>query len=126
MAAKNAYEHVLEDNPNHAKVLQQLGWLYHQPGTTFSSQDLAIQYLTRSLESGTCRVTRSFCSCQSGVVDILFDAGHVIAVPSPFTAIISMSYTLSSVFLSFLHSPLNWRLTNVSSLPSPVNLFIID
>ena len=52
-SAKNAYEHVLEDNPNHAKVLQQLGWLYHQPGTTFSSQDLAIQYLTRSLESGT-------------------------------------------------------------------------
>jgi len=43
--AKNAYEHVLEDNPNHAKPLQQLSWLYHQPETSFSSQDLAIQYL---------------------------------------------------------------------------------
>ncbi|KAF8323076.1 TPR-like protein [Clavulina sp. PMI_390] len=49
--AKEAYEHVLEDNPNHAKVLQQLGWLYHQPGTSFMSQEMAIQYLTRSLES---------------------------------------------------------------------------
>jgi len=27
--AKDAYERVLAENPNHAKVLQQLGWLYH-------------------------------------------------------------------------------------------------
>ena len=51
-AAKDAYERVLAENPNHSKVLQQLGWLYHQQGTTFMNQDLAIQYLTKSLESG--------------------------------------------------------------------------
>ena len=50
--AKDAYERVLADSPNHAKVLQQLGWLYHQSGSSFANQDLAIQYLTRSLESG--------------------------------------------------------------------------
>lgn len=28
-AAKEAYEHVLDENPSHAKALQQLGWLHH-------------------------------------------------------------------------------------------------
>lgn len=42
----------MADNPNHAKVLQQLGWLYHQDGSSFQNQDLAIQYLTKSLETG--------------------------------------------------------------------------
>lgn len=50
-AAKDAYERVLKDNPNHAKVLQQLGWLYHQPSASFSNQDTAISYLTKSLEA---------------------------------------------------------------------------
>lgn len=50
--AKTAYERVVEENPNHAKVLQQLGWLYHQQGAPFQNQDLAIQYLTKSLEAG--------------------------------------------------------------------------
>ncbi|CAG8440743.1 2155_t:CDS:10 [Ambispora leptoticha] len=49
--AKEAYERVLTDNPNHAKVLQQLGWLYHQQNANFGNQDMAIQYLTKSLES---------------------------------------------------------------------------
>ncbi|KAH8799614.1 TPR-like protein [Flagelloscypha sp. PMI_526] len=49
--AKDAYERVSADNPNHAKVWQQLGWLYHQEGSTFQNQELAIQYLTKSLES---------------------------------------------------------------------------
>ncbi|KAJ8088653.1 glucose repression mediator protein [Marasmius tenuissimus] len=49
--AKNAYERVVADNPGHAKVLQQLGWLYHQDGSSFQNQDLAIQYLTKSLEA---------------------------------------------------------------------------
>lgn len=40
------------ENPTHAKVLQQLGWLYHQDGSSFQNQDLAIQYLTKSLEAG--------------------------------------------------------------------------
>jgi Tfp pilus assembly protein PilF len=51
--AKDAYERVVADNPNHAKVLQQLGWLYHQDGSSFQNQELAIQYLTKSLEAGT-------------------------------------------------------------------------
>ncbi|KXN84804.1 General transcriptional corepressor ssn6 [Leucoagaricus sp. SymC.cos] len=50
--AKDAYERVVTDNPNHAKVLQQLGWLYHQDGSSFQNQELAIQYLTKSLEAG--------------------------------------------------------------------------
>lgn len=49
--AKDAYERVVADNPAHAKVLQQLGWLYHQDGSSFQNQDLAIQYLTKSLEA---------------------------------------------------------------------------
>ncbi|KAI7822039.1 hypothetical protein BC939DRAFT_398209 [Gamsiella multidivaricata] len=49
--AKEAYERVLTDNPNHAKVLQQLGWLYHQQQAAFMNQDLAIKFLTRSIES---------------------------------------------------------------------------
>ncbi|RUS19173.1 hypothetical protein BC937DRAFT_87888 [Endogone sp. FLAS-F59071] len=50
-AAKDAYERVLSENPEHAKVLQQLGWLYHQQTAPFANQDLAISYLTRSLKS---------------------------------------------------------------------------
>ena len=53
LRAKDAYERVVEANPGHAKVLQQLGWLYHQDGSSFQNQDLAIQYLTKSLEAGT-------------------------------------------------------------------------
>ncbi|OCH84762.1 TPR-like protein [Obba rivulosa] len=49
--ARDAYERVVMENPNHAKVLQQLGWLYHQDGSGFQNQDLAIQYLTKSLEA---------------------------------------------------------------------------
>ena len=52
--ARDAYERVVQENPNHAKVLQQLGWLYHQDGSSFQNQELAIQYLTKSLEAGTC------------------------------------------------------------------------
>jgi glucose repression mediator protein len=44
---------VVADNPNHAKVLQQLGWLYHQDGSTFQNQETAVTYLTRSLEAGS-------------------------------------------------------------------------
>ncbi|KAJ3103184.1 hypothetical protein HDU97_010317 [Phlyctochytrium planicorne] len=48
--ARDAYEKVLAENPSHAKVLQQLGWLYHQ-ASSFSNQELAISFLTRSLEA---------------------------------------------------------------------------
>jgi len=43
---------VLERDPNHAKVLQQLGWLHHQQSTSFSSQEQAIEYLEKSVNSG--------------------------------------------------------------------------
>lgn len=49
--AKEAYEKVVQDNPNHAKVLQQLGWLFHQDGSSFQNQDEAIHCLTKSLEA---------------------------------------------------------------------------
>lgn len=49
--AKEAYERVLAENPSHAKVLQQLGWLYHQSNAGFENQEKAIQFLTKSLES---------------------------------------------------------------------------
>ncbi|OAQ28736.1 TPR-like protein [Linnemannia elongata AG-77] len=50
-AAKDAYERVLAENPNHAKVLQQLGWLYHQQNAAFVNQEQAIGFLTRSIEA---------------------------------------------------------------------------
>ena len=43
---------VLESDPNHAKVLQQLGWLHHQQSSGFDSQELAIEYLEKSVSSG--------------------------------------------------------------------------
>lgn len=43
---------VLTHQPDHAKVLQQLGWLHHQPGAPFADQDKAVSYLTKSLETG--------------------------------------------------------------------------
>ncbi|KAI8911566.1 hypothetical protein EDD86DRAFT_188969 [Gorgonomyces haynaldii] len=49
--AKETYDGVLKENPKHAKVLQQLGWLYHQPGTGFTNPELAVSYLTRSLDA---------------------------------------------------------------------------
>jgi general transcriptional corepressor CYC8 len=51
--AKEEYERVLEESPNHAKVLQQLGWLCQQQNTGFTSLDLALKYLNKSLDSGT-------------------------------------------------------------------------
>ncbi len=51
-AARDAYTRVLDHQPDHAKVLQQLGWLHHQPGAPFADQDKAVAYLTKSLETG--------------------------------------------------------------------------
>src|SRR5690554_1319404 len=44
---------VLDSDPGHAKVLQQLGWLHHQQSDSFNSQELAIEYLEKSVGSGT-------------------------------------------------------------------------
>ncbi|BEI91526.1 uncharacterized protein CcaverHIS019_0403460 [Cutaneotrichosporon cavernicola] len=49
--ARDAYMRVLGHQPDHAKVLQQLGWLYHQPGAPFANHEQAIDYLTKSLET---------------------------------------------------------------------------
>ncbi|EXJ57830.1 uncharacterized protein A1O5_12388 [Cladophialophora psammophila CBS 110553] len=50
-AAKSAYRRVLERDPKHAKVLQQLGWLHHQQSNSYASQDQAIEYLEQSVSS---------------------------------------------------------------------------
>lgn len=52
--AKGAYRRVLDRDPSHAKVLQQLGWLHHQQSESFASQEQAIEYLEKSVASGKC------------------------------------------------------------------------
>ncbi|KAH8424688.1 putative transcriptional corepressor Cyc8 [Aspergillus melleus] len=50
-SAQQAYRRVLDRDPNHAKVLQQLGWLYHQQSTSYASQENAIEYLEKSVSA---------------------------------------------------------------------------
>ncbi|WEW57055.1 glucose repression mediator protein [Emydomyces testavorans] len=51
-AAKSAYNKVLDRDPQHAKVLQQLGWLHHQQNGSYASQEQAIEYLEKSVAAG--------------------------------------------------------------------------
>ncbi|KAM0790602.1 hypothetical protein ACM66B_004467 [Microbotryomycetes sp. NB124-2] len=51
LAAKESYERVLAENPAHAKVLQQLGGLYHRSRAPFYNPDTSVQILLKSLES---------------------------------------------------------------------------
>ncbi|ODQ77027.1 hypothetical protein BABINDRAFT_163921 [Babjeviella inositovora NRRL Y-12698] len=50
LGAKDAYERVLQANPQHAKVLQQLGCLYAQGLTSFYNLDTSLKLLAQSLE----------------------------------------------------------------------------
>jgi len=59
-SAKSAYRRVLERDPKHAKVLQQLGWLHHQQSNSYASQDQAIEYLEQSVSSGESCPTNLF------------------------------------------------------------------
>ena len=52
---------VLDREPKHAKVLQQLGWLHHQQSADYNSQEQAISYLEKSVESGKHRSLESKC-----------------------------------------------------------------
>lgn len=54
LEAKNAYEQVLKETPGHAKVLQQLGSLYHNHTDSevgLGNQEIAISYLMRSIDA---------------------------------------------------------------------------
>ncbi|KAK8130285.1 RCM-1 [Apiospora kogelbergensis] len=47
--AKSAYNRVLERDPHHAKVLQQLGWLHHNQSSSYQNQERAIEFLEKSV-----------------------------------------------------------------------------
>lgn len=53
---------MIDESPKHAKVLQQLGWLYHLPNTGFTNEAIAIASLTKSLDAGkeTVAINRSY------------------------------------------------------------------
>ena len=42
---------MLQRDPHHAKVLQQLGWLHHQESPNYHSQEQAIEFLEKSVSS---------------------------------------------------------------------------
>jgi WD40 repeat protein/tetratricopeptide (TPR) repeat protein len=60
-AAKAAYERVLDEDPTHAKALQQLGWLHHKiskyaahaNSRGLGNQEIAVAYLLRSIDANS-------------------------------------------------------------------------
>ncbi|TPX73721.1 hypothetical protein CcCBS67573_g05002 [Chytriomyces confervae] len=51
--ARAAYETGLQRNPNNAKILLQLGWLYMLVASGFQNYDQAVAYLSRAMEVDT-------------------------------------------------------------------------
>lgn len=72
---------MLERDPNHAKVLQQLGWLHHQQSTNYASQEQAIEYLEKSVASGksSCRPESVMCV---GLIALFRSNGCTKLVPA--------------------------------------------
>lgn len=68
-SAQAAYRRVLDRDPNHAKVLQQLGWLFHQQSNSYASQEKAIEYLEKSVSAGKIFMDQSY--CQECILTIL-------------------------------------------------------
>jgi len=66
--AKDAYRRVLERDSLHAKVLQQLGWLHHQQSNDYNSQEQAIDYLEKSVQSGILRRLRGLVPLLTNVI----------------------------------------------------------
>lgn len=60
-SAQAAYRRVLDRDPNHAKVLQQLGWLFHQQSNSYASQEKAIEYLEKSVSAGKLSMDQIYC-----------------------------------------------------------------
>ncbi|KAF2749241.1 TPR-like protein [Sporormia fimetaria CBS 119925] len=58
--AAAAYNRVLQKDPKHAKVLQQLGYMYHTKSTDYHSQERAIEYLENSVHCGPPDSTDAF------------------------------------------------------------------
>ena len=51
--AKEIYDEILQNNPNDAKVHQQIGWLYYQnPQLSSNHNSIAIQHLTSAVNIG--------------------------------------------------------------------------
>lgn len=73
-SAKGAYRRVLDRDANHAKVLQQLGWLHHQESPLFASQEQAIEYLEKSVSSGKRRL-------RAGLVEAVAHVRQITLMP---------------------------------------------
>jgi hypothetical protein len=51
---------VLDYQPNHAKVLQQLAWITHMESSSLVNQERAIELLEKSVAAGTLSPEQDF------------------------------------------------------------------